>query len=100
MIREDEIRDSSEVRKHWSHFLDKVEGEAAVTMTRRGHAAVTIVDRGALQATLRRNEELEEVVEVVEMMADPEVRDAVTQAEAEIERGEGLSFEEVFGEKL
>lgn len=100
MIREDEIRDSSEVRKHWSHFLDKVEGETAVTMTRRGHGAVTIVDRKALQATLRRNEELEEIVEVVEIMGDPEVRDAVARAEAEIERGEGLSFEEVFGEKL
>ena len=100
MIREDEIRDSSEVRNNWAYFLDLVEGGAAVTMTRRGHEAATIVDRRALYATLRRNEELEEVVEIIEMLSDPEVRDAIAEAEAEIERGEGLSFEEVFGEKL
>ena len=49
---------------------------------------------------MRRNEELEELVEIFEMLSHPEVREAVKEAEAEIERGEGLSFEEAFGEKL
>lgn len=100
MIREDEIRDSSEVRNNWSHFLDMVESGTPVTVTRRGHSAVTIIDRRRLQAMERRNRELEETVEVLQMLADPGVREAVEEAEAQIERGEGLSFEEAFGEKL
>ena len=100
MIREDEIRDSSEVRNNWSHFLDLVEAGTPVTITRRGHEATTIVDRRTLQATLRRNEELEEAVEVLQMLADPEIRGAIEAAEAQIDRGEGLSFEEAFGERL
>lgn len=100
MIREDEIRDSSEVRNNWSHFLDLVEDGRAVTMTRRGHEAVTLVGRAALQATLRRNQELEQAVEVMQMLGDPEIREAVETAEAQIDRGEGLTFEEAFGEKL
>lgn len=100
MIREDEIRDSSEVRNNWSHYLDLIENGKSVTMTRRGHEAITLVGRDALQATLRRNEELEEAVEVMQILGDPEIREAVEAAEAQIDRGEGLSFEEAFGEKL
>ncbi len=100
MIREDEIREASEVREKWAHYLNVVEGGTPVTVTRRAHEPATIVDRRSYQALLRRNEELEEVVEIVELMSDGEVRGAVEAAEAEIERGEGLSFEEVFGEKL
>lgn len=100
MIREDEIRDSSEVRNNFSHFLDLAESGTPVTMTRRGHGATTIVDRKALQATLRRNEELEEALEVAQMLADPEIRVAIEAAEAQIDNGEGLSFEEAFGERL
>ena len=100
MIREDEIRAASEVRNRWAHYLDVVERGVAVTVTRRDHEPATIVDRRRLQALVRRNEELEELVEIFEMLSDPEVREAVKEAEAEIERGEGLSFEEAFGEKL
>ncbi len=34
------------------------------------------------------------------MLSDPEVKEALEAAEAQIERGEGLSFEKAFGEKL
>lgn len=100
MIREDEVREASEVRSRWSHYLDVVEEGTPVTVTRRAHEPVIILKRRRLQEVMRRNEELEEVVEIFEMMSDPEVRGAVEAAEAEIERGEGLSFEDVFGEKL
>lgn len=100
MIRGDEIRDASEVREKWAHYLNVVEGGTPVTVTRRAHEPVTIVDRRKLQAVLSRNEELEEIVEVFEMMSDPEVWGAVEAAEAEIGRGEGLSFEDAFGESL
>lgn len=41
-----------------------------------------------------------EEIEVHELTSDPHVREAVVEAEAAIERGEGLSFEEAFGEEL
>lgn len=100
MIREDQIRSASEVRKSWAETLDEVERGAIVTITRREHGPATIVDRRRLLALLERQRELEELVEVYEMLSDPEVREALKAAEAQIERGEGLSFEEAFGEKL
>ncbi len=100
MLQGDEIRSASEVRQRWSETLDDVEHGALVTVTRREHGPVTIVDRGRLLALLERQEELEELVEVYEMLSDPEVRETLEAAEAQIERGEGLSFEEAFGEKL
>ena len=58
-------------------------------------------DRGQTAAVrvAGAQEELEELVEVYEMLSDPEVKEALEAAEAQIERGEGLSFEEAFGEK-
>ena len=58
-------------------------------MTRRGHEAVTIVGRTALQATLRRNQELEEAVEIMQMFGDSEVREAIETAEAQTRPGRG-----------
>ena len=46
------------------------------------------------------NEELEELAETYGLVSDPKVRESVEEAEAEIDRGEGLSFREVFGEEL
>jgi PHD/YefM family antitoxin component YafN of YafNO toxin-antitoxin module len=100
MLQGDEVRSASEVRKHWAETLDEVERGAMVTITRREHGPATIVDRRRLFALLERQEELEELVEVYEMLSDPEVKRALEAAEAQIERGEGLSFEEAFGEKL
>lgn len=100
MIREGEILSASEARRRWSETLDEVERGTVVTVTRREHEPVTIVDRRRLMALLDRVEELEELVEVYEMLSDPKVREAVAEAEAQIERGEGFSFEEAFGEKL
>ncbi len=99
MLR-DEIRSASEVRKRWAETLNEVERGALVTITRREHGPATIVDRRRLFALLERQEELEELVEVYEMLSDPEVKEALEAAEAQIERGEGLSFEKAFGEKL
>ena len=42
---------------------------------------------------------LEGLAEERDFLADPEVRRALQEAEAQIERGEGLSFEEAFGEE-
>lgn len=100
MIQKDEIRSASEVRKRWAETLDEVEGGAMVTITRREHGPATIVDRRRLLALLERQEELEELVEVYEMLSEPGVKEALKVAEAQIERGDGLSFEEAFGEKL
>jgi PHD/YefM family antitoxin component YafN of YafNO toxin-antitoxin module len=96
----DEIRHSSEVRDHWSQTLDEVESGTAVTVTRRDHDPVTIVSRQHYIELLRRVQELEELAEVYELLSDPEVREGVSRAEAEIERGDGISFEEAFGEEL
>lgn len=100
MLQGDEIRSASEVRKRWAETLDEVERGVLVTITRREHGPATIVDRRRLLALLERQEELEELVEVYEMLSDPEVKEALEAAEAQIERGEGVSFEEAFGEKL
>lgn len=99
MIRENEILSASEVRVRWAETLDMVEDGAVVTITRREHEPATIVDRRRLMALVERNEELEELVEVYELLADREVREGVARAEEQIERGEGISFEEAFGEK-
>lgn len=96
----DEIRSASEVRERWADYLNLVESGTAVTITRSEHEPATIVARRTLQALMRRNEELEEVVEVLEIMSDPEARGAIEAAEAQIERGEGLSFEEAFGQRF
>lgn len=96
----DEIRTSSAVRNHWSDTLDEVESGVTVTVTRRDHEPVTLVDRRSYISLLQRAEELEELVEICALLADREVREGVAEAEAQIERGEGLSFEEAFGESL
>jgi len=96
----DEIRPASEVREHWRQTLDEVESGAAVTVTRRDHEPVTIVSRQHYIELLKRVRELEELAEVYELLSDPEVREGVSRAEAEIERGDGISFEEAFGEEL
>ena len=44
------------------------------------------------------DEELEELAETYGLVSDPGVRGSVEEAEAEIDRGERLSFREVFGE--
>jgi PHD/YefM family antitoxin component YafN of YafNO toxin-antitoxin module len=93
----DEIRRASEVRDHWRQTLDEVEQGVAVTVTRRDHDPVTMVSRQHYVTLLRRVQELEELTEVYELLSDPEVRSGVARAEAEIERGEGISFEEAFG---
>ena len=46
------------------------------------------------------DEELEELAEAYGLVSDPGVRESVGEAEAEIDRGEGLSFREAFGEEL
>jgi PHD/YefM family antitoxin component YafN of YafNO toxin-antitoxin module len=96
----DEIRHSSEVRHHWSQTLDEVESGTAVTVTRRDHKPVTIVSRQHYVELLRRVQELEELAEVYELLSDPEVLEGVSRAETEIEQGDGISFEEAFGEEL
>ena len=96
----DKIRTSSAVRDHWSDTLDEVENGVTVTVTRRDHEPVTLVDRQHYISLLQRAEELEELGELVELLADREVREGVAEAEAQIERGDGLSFEEAFGERL
>lgn len=100
MIAENEIRQASEVRDRWALTLDEVEQGITVTVTRRDHEPVTMMSRRRYLALVQRTQELEELVEVYELLADPEVREGVAEAEAEIERGEGLSFEEAFGEAL
>jgi len=96
----DEIRHSSEVRDHWSETLDEVERGIAVTITRRDHAPATLVSREHYVALLRRVWELEELAEIYELLSDPDVQEGLSRAEAEIDRGDGISFEEAFGEKL
>ncbi len=100
MVAENEIRSASEVRNRWSDTLDEVERGVTVTVTRRDHEPVTIVNRRRYLALVGRVQELEELVEVYEMLSDPEVREGIEKAEAQVERGEGLSFEEAFGEEL
>jgi antitoxin (DNA-binding transcriptional repressor) of toxin-antitoxin stability system len=100
MMLADEIRSSSAVRKRWSDTLDEVEGGVTVTVTRRDHEPVTLVDRRRYVSLLQRAQELEELVEIYELLSDPEVRKGVGKAETQIQRGDGLSFEEAFGEKL
>ena len=100
MITEDKICGASEVRKQWAPTLDEVEQGATVTVTRHDHEPVTMMSRRRYSALVRRTQELEELVEVYELLADPEVREGMREAEAEIESGEGLSFEEAFGEAL
>ena len=46
------------------------------------------------------DKELEELAETYGLVSDPRVRESVEEAEAEIDRGEGLSFREAFGEEL
>lgn len=100
MIKRDTIRSASEVRSKWSDALNEAERGEIITVTRLHHEPVSLVGRAALQNLMRRNEELEELVEGYELMADEDVRDSIRVAESQIERGEGLSFEEVFGEEL
>jgi PHD/YefM family antitoxin component YafN of YafNO toxin-antitoxin module len=96
----DEIRSASEVRDHWRQVLNEVESGVEVTVTRRDHAPVTMVSRQRYIDLLQRVQELEELAEVYELLSDPEVREGVSRAEAEIEKGDGISFEEAFGEEL
>ena len=100
MIAENEIRHASEVRDRWRETLDEVERGTTVTITRRDHEPATIVNRRRYLALVRRAEELEELVEVYEMLADPEILEGIAAAEAQVAEGEGLSFEEAFGEEL
>lgn len=99
VVMENEIRSASEVRNRWSDTLDEVEQGVTVTVTRRDHEPATIVNRRRYLALVERVQELEDLVEVYEILSDPEVREGLAEAEAQIERGEGLSFEEAFGEK-
>ena len=46
------------------------------------------------------DEELEELAEADGLVSNPRVRESVEEAEAQIDRGEGLSFREAFGEDL
>lgn len=96
----DEIRPASVVRHHWRQTLDEVESGTPVTITRRDHDPVTIVSRQHYLELLKRVLELEELAEVYELLSDPDVREGISQAEAEIDRGDGISFEEAFGEEL
>lgn len=100
MMKRDTICSASEVRSKWSDALNEAEEGGIITVTRPHHEPVSLVGRAALQNLMRRNEELEELVEVYELMADEDVRKSIRVAESQIERGEGLSFEDVFGEEL
>jgi hypothetical protein len=96
-IRDEEILSSSRVRDLWSDTLDAVEQGRTVFVTRREHQPATIIDRSRYLDLVQRVEELEEALEVALMLSDEEVRDAINRAEAEIDAGEGISFEEAFG---
>lgn len=96
-IRDEEILSASRVRDHWSVILDAVEQGRTVFVTRREHQPAAIVDRNRYLELVRRLDELEEALEVALMLSDKEVAEALKKAEDEIDAGEGLSFEEVFG---
>lgn len=79
----------SDAKTHLARLLTEVEdlGEH-VTITRSGRPA----------GVLLPVDEYEGLLETLEILADPELSEAVRQGKADVERGDVVSHEELWGE--
>jgi len=76
----------SEVKAHLSEIADEVD---------RTHERVLVTRNGRDYVVLMSVEDLESMEATLELAADPEAQQRIKEAEAEIERGETYSIEEV-----
>lgn len=67
------------VKAHFSQVIDEVSGT---------HERVTITKNGSPVAVLLAVEDFESLLETLEILADPEARSAIREAETEMARGE------------
>lgn len=67
------------VKAHFSKVIDEVSGT---------HERVTITKNGSPVAVLLAVEDFESLMETLEILADPEARSAIRQAETEMAGGE------------
>jgi antitoxin YefM len=67
------------VKAHFSQIIDEVSGT---------HERVTITKNGSPVAVLLAVEDYESLMETLEILADPEARSAIRQAETEMAGGE------------
>ena len=74
------------VKAHFSQVIDEVSGT---------HERVTITKNGSPVAVLLAVEDFESLMETLEILADPEARSAIRQAETEMASGEVYDEAEV-----
>ncbi len=72
-------RSLAAVKAHFSQVIDEVSGT---------HERVTITKNGSPVAVLLAVEDFESLMETLEILADPEARSAIRQAETEMAGGE------------
>ncbi len=76
----------AEIKAHLSEIVDRIEGQ---------HHRVTLTRNGRPAAVLMSPEDLEALEDTLELLSDPQAMAEIQRAREELERGEGLSGEEL-----
>lgn len=91
------VRDATEVRQHWSHYLDRVNEGDVLVVGRRNREAAVLLDRRSVDALVEGVEELVALCNLHVALNDRKAQEVYFASAVELSRGEGLSPSEAFG---